>query len=271
MQSNITMSEMKQSIRKLKEKKSPSPHDITNEMLQHLGNSALNTLLDIFNLSWRQGQVPQCWKEAIMMPILKKGKNKSKASKNIIRHKQAGFRQYTNTEDQTTHLSQVVEDAFQSKKVTLAVFVDIQRAFDKVGKDGLLTKLLRYGISGRMYKRIKSYLYKRRARVLVNGQYGRKVLLKQGVPQEGVLPPTLCILFMNDLVQELPKGVQSALYADALVLWCSEEYATTAKYRIKTAFDIVVTWAEQWCVTINRKKKKLEHSSHSLPKPNLSD
>ncbi|CAC5418065.1 unnamed protein product [Mytilus coruscus] len=49
-------------------------------MLQHLGNSALNTLLDIFNLSWRQGQVPQCWKEAIMIPILKKGKRKSKAS-----------------------------------------------------------------------------------------------------------------------------------------------------------------------------------------------
>jgi hypothetical protein len=34
-------------------------------MLQHLGNSALWTLLDIFNLSWRQGKVSQCWKEAI--------------------------------------------------------------------------------------------------------------------------------------------------------------------------------------------------------------
>ncbi|CAG2211109.1 unnamed protein product [Mytilus edulis] len=193
-ETDITMSEMKQSIRKLKEKKSPGPDNITNEMLQHLGNSSLNTLLDIFNLSWRQGQVPQCWKEAIMMPILKKGKNK-----------------YI-----------VVEDAFQSKKVTLAVFVDLQRAFDKVWKDELLAKMLRYGISGRMYKWTKSYLYNRRARVLVDGQCGQKVLLKQGVPQGGVLPPTLFILFMNDLVPELPKGVQSPLYADDLVLWCSE-------------------------------------------------
>ncbi|VDI25180.1 Hypothetical predicted protein [Mytilus galloprovincialis] len=88
------------------------------------------------------------------MPILKKGQNKSKApsyraisltssccklferiinkhmhmyleSKNIIGHEQAGFRQYKSTSNQTTYLSQVVEDAFQSKKVTLAVGVDL--------------------------------------------------------------------------------------------------------------------------------------------------
>ncbi|CAG2245306.1 unnamed protein product [Mytilus edulis] len=256
MQTDITMSEMKQSIRKLKKKKSPGPDNITNEMLQHLGNSSLNTLLDIFNLSWRQGQVPQCWKEAIMMPILKKGKNKSKASsyRPISLTSSCCKLQYKSTEDQTTHLSQVVEDAFQSKKVTLVVFVDLQRAFDKVWKDGLLAKMLRYGISGRMYKWTKSYLYNRRARVLVDGQCGQKVLLKQGVPQGGVLPPTLFILFMNYLVPDLPKGVQSPLYADDLVLWCSEEYTSTAKYRIQTALDMIVTWAKQWCVTINREK-----------------
>ena len=72
----------------------------------------------------------------------------------------------------------------------LAVFIDLQKAFEKVWKDGLLVKLLRYGISGRMYNWIKLYLYNRRARVLVDGQCGRKVLLKQGVPQGRVLPPT---------------------------------------------------------------------------------
>ena len=67
-----------------------------------------------------------------------------------------------------------MEDAFQSKKVTLAVFVDLQRAFDKVWKNGLLVKLLRFGVSGSMYKRTNSYLYNRRARVLVDGKLGRK-------------------------------------------------------------------------------------------------
>ena len=57
-------------------------------------------------------------------------------SENIIGHEQ-----YKSTEDQTTHLSQVINDAFQAKIVT-AVFIDLQKAFDKVWKYGLLVKLL---------------------------------------------------------------------------------------------------------------------------------
>jgi hypothetical protein len=34
----------------------------------------------------------------------------------------------------------------------------------------------------------KPYLYNRRARVMVDGQCGLKSLLKQGVPQGGVVP-----------------------------------------------------------------------------------
>ena len=283
MEHEITMAELKKAIKKLKKKKSPGPDGVTNEMLQHLGKSALEKLLDIFNLSWRQGQVPQCWKEARMIPILKKGKNKTNVqsyrpisltscvcktmerivnqrlqnyleSESIIVTEQAGFRQYRSTEDQTTHLSQVIEDAFQAQKVTLVTFIDLQKAFDKVWKEGLLVKLLRYGIRGNMYRWTKSYLYNRRARVLVDGHCSHKVLLRQGVPQGGVLSPTLFILFVNDLVPELPKGVHAALYADDLVLWCSEEYATTATHRMQLALEKVAGWTETWGVTINREK-----------------
>jgi ribonuclease HI len=283
MKKDITLEELKKALKKLKKKKSPGPDDITNEMLQHLGNVALNKLLDIFNLSWRQGQVPQCWKEARMIPVLKKGKNKSKSlsyrpisltscvckamerilnqrlqwyleEESIILPEQAGFRSYRCTEDQTTHLAQVIEDAFQAQKVVLAVFIDLQKAFDKVWKDGLLVKLKRSGISGNMYKWVRSYLHNRRARVLVDGRYSRKVLLRHGVPQGGVLSPTMFVLFINDLVPELPKGVHAALYADDLVLWCTEEYTTTATHRMQLALDKVSAWANDWCVSINREK-----------------
>lgn len=283
MKHGITMSELMTAIKKLKKKKSPGPDNITNEMLQHLGSAAIQKLLDIYNMSWTTGQVPQCWREATMIPVLKKGKNKSKAlsyrpisltscvcktlerivnqrmqlfleTECIIVPEQAGFRQYKSTEDQTTHLTQVIEDAFQAKKVTLAVFIDLQKAFDKVWKDGLLVKLLRCGIGGNMYQWIKSYLHNRRARVMVDGRCGRKVLLRQGVPQGGVLSPTLFILFINDIVSELPKGVHAALYADDLALWCTEEYATTANHRMQIALEKVSAWADRWCVSINRDK-----------------
>ena len=42
-------------------------------------------------------------------------------------------------------------------------------------------------------------------------------------------------MFINDLVSELPRGVKAALYVDDLALWCKEEHASTANYRIQQA------------------------------------
>ena len=283
MQSCLTMNELDTAIRKLKNKKSPGPDGISNEMIQHLGNRAKDKLLEIFNLTWTKGDVPQMWREAHMIPILKKGKNKSKClsyrpisltscvcktmerivnlrmqwhleKESVLIPEQAGFRQYRSTDDQTAHLAQVIEDAFQEQKVALTTFIDLQKAFDKVWKDGVAVKLLRSGIRGRMYRWTKSYMHNRRARVLVDGQQGKKFLLHQGVPQGGVLSPTLFILFINDIVKDLPRGVKAALYADDLVLWCTEEEAGTAAFRMQLALDQVNKWTKQWCVTINKDK-----------------
>ncbi len=105
-----------------------------------------------------------------------------------------------------------------------------------------------------MLKWIKSYLFNRRARVSLNQRSSRKFLLRHGVPQGGVLSPTLFLLFINDLVSELPRGVKAALYADDLVLWCKEEHATTATYRMQEAIDKLTAWAEDWYVMINKEK-----------------
>ena len=149
------------------------------------------------------------------------------------------------TEDQTKDLAQVMEDAFQAQKVTLTAFIDLQKAFDRVWKDGLLGKLQRSGIRGNMFRWTKSYLHNHR--VIVYGHSGQKVLLRQGVPQGGVLSTALFIHFINDLVPELPKGIHAVLYADDLVLWCTEEYATAATYRMQLALDGITDWANN-CV-----------------------
>jgi hypothetical protein len=50
----------------------------------------------------------------------------------IILPEQAGFQRFKSTEDQTTHLAQVIENSFQAQKVALAAFIDLQKAIDKV-------------------------------------------------------------------------------------------------------------------------------------------
>ena len=104
--------------------------------------------------------------------------------------------------------------------------------------EGLLVKLLRNGVAGNMFTWIKSgsYPFNHRAMVSKDSKTNsKKFLLRHGVPQGGVLSLTLFLLFINNLVAELPKGVKAALYADDLVLWCKEEHASTATCRLQQA------------------------------------
>ena len=156
MKQDITLAELKKTIKRLKKKQPPGPDSISNEMIQHLDNPEAAGHVQ----PWlERSPVPQCWTEASMIPVLKKGKNTTKVlsyrpisltscvcktmerivnqrlqwyldSESIIAPEQAGFRRYKITEDQTIHLAQVIEDAFQAPKVTSAAFIDLQRAFD---------------------------------------------------------------------------------------------------------------------------------------------
>ena len=248
MNKSFNMRELEDALRILSKRKSPGPDKITNEMLQHLGMNAKKTLLNIFNKSWQIGTVPQCWREAIMVPIHKKGKDRRKVdsyrpisltscfcklmerlvntrlnwhleSNNLLSSKQAGFRQHQSTEDQVTYIAQAIEDGFQAKKHTLAVWIDMEKAFDKVWKNGLRLKLQQSGVKGYMYRWISQYLTNRKARVHINGSYSRKKILKDRVPHGGVLSPTLFLIFINDIIENLPKNMYCAMYADDLVLW----------------------------------------------------
>ena len=126
----------------------------------------------------------------------------------------------------------------------MAIWIDLQKAFDKVWTDGLLLKLKKCRIGGNMYKWIKSYLHNRRARVTIDSAKSKKILLGHGVPQGGVLSPTLFLIFINDLIKQLPDAVKSAMYADDLVMWCTEEHATTAQLRLQEAANMLSNWTQ---------------------------
>ena len=60
----LTLHGLKTVLKKLekKHKKSQGPDGITNEMLFHLGPTATSKLLEFYNHSWNQGQLPQIWR-----------------------------------------------------------------------------------------------------------------------------------------------------------------------------------------------------------------
>ena len=139
----------------------------------------------------------------------------------LINDNQAAFRKHRSTEDQITYLSQMIEDGFQQKKSTLVIWVDLEKAFDQVWKCGLHLKLAKMGVGGKMLSCIEQFLLNRSARVRVGNHQSQKKVLRDGVPQGGVLSPTLFTIFVNDIFDSLPRRVKATMYADDLAIFCS--------------------------------------------------
>ena len=76
MNSPFIMEELKTALSSLSLKKAPGPDQVSNEMLINMGPQGKKKLLQLFNDSWRTGIVPEVWKEATILPIHKKGKDK---------------------------------------------------------------------------------------------------------------------------------------------------------------------------------------------------
>ena len=111
-----------------------------------------------------------------------------------------------------TLLNQDIENGIQQKMKTLAVFVDLTKAFDKVWNECLLFKLLRKRVCGNMYSWIQRYLFQRSAPVRLDGQTSSSVKIRE----------------VDDICDKLSSHIPRALHADDLALWTKAEQVTTA-------------------------------------------
>ncbi|GFO04053.1 RNA-directed DNA polymerase from mobile element jockey [Plakobranchus ocellatus] len=128
------------------------------------------TLLNLFNRTWKSGELPRSWRTAVLVPVLKKGKLAtaaeswrpislisviSKTMKRMVNARlshylkqsacldesQSGFQRHRTTVDQLVQFTQSVINAWQAKSHTVAVFVDLEKAYDRLWRTGLAVRL----------------------------------------------------------------------------------------------------------------------------------
>ena len=122
----------------------------------------------------------------------------------LISPNQSGFKP---GESCTNQLISIVHEIYQSFddgfEVRGVFFLDISKAFDKVWKNGLIYELKLNRIAGELLDTLTNLLKERKQRVVLNGQYTTWTNVKAGVPQGSIFGPSLFLIYINDLPENL--------------------------------------------------------------------
>ena len=179
-------------------------------------------------------------------------------------------------------MANVIRTARLRKRKVLAVFLDLEKAFDLMWRSGVILKLTEYGIKGRSLKWIKDFLTDRKIRTKIDDTYVEFQEQENGSPQGAVLSPTLFNVIADSLKQKLlallsRHGVDLSQFADDSAVWKSGKNIEEIIKIIQIILQAIEEWAKEWGFLISPgKTQEVLFNSFgidpkSLPKLKLND
>ena len=202
--------------------------DISNDAIKEGICFLDKSLIHLYNTVLCRGVFPDTWGESLIIPIHKKGdktnvnnyrgimissslgkiflKILTKRIDNYMKSNekwclnQCGFKEDHRTEDNLFVLQTIYNSYVEKKngKIFIA-FVDFSKFFDKIDRQFLRYKLLRYGITGKIYDVLRSMYSKTAYCVNISDCVSPSFEGTNGVKQGCVISPLLSNIFQNDL------------------------------------------------------------------------
>jgi hypothetical protein len=275
-------------MQKLKEGKAAGDDGFIPEFLKKIAPCICEPLATIFNCSMKEGVVPLDWRLANVSPLFKKGSRKDPGnyrpvsltsyvgklmesiikdkiishlnSFNLIKNSQHGFVAKRSCLSNLLEFLEVVTEYVDKGVPVDAIYLDFQKAFDKVPHERLLKKVEAHGITGKILRWIREWLYDRKQRVVLNGKRSRWTSVLSGVPQGSILGPLLFLIFINDI----DEGIINRLlkFADDTKL-TGAVGTDDAVNRLQDDLNRLYQWSVDWQMLFNIDKCKVIHFGYN--------
>lgn len=295
---HITATEMKYALSSTTET-SPGEDGITYSMIKHVHQSMSTVIIKLFNRIYIENTFPTKWRISIIIAILKNGKDPKlsasyrpisltnclcKLMEKIINYRlmwlletqgviskyQSGFRRNRGTIDNLTKFQTDVQAAIENKSHTIAIFFDIEKAYDTAWRHGILMKLQEYGLRGHLPMFIANFLTNRQIKVRLGNIHSDLYEIQNGIPQGSVLSCTCFLIAMNDIGKYIPQGISQLLYVDDFTIYASGANTTILQRRLQMALNSLKKWNETTGFKFSALKTKSIHICRRRNCPKLA-
>ena len=151
---------------------------------------------------------------------------------------QSGVRKHHSTNDKLFELTQAVCQAQRARARVGTVFLDIEKAFDRVWHNGLRYELLHMNVPALLLRWISSFLRDRTVKVRILGYTSREIVINYGVPQGSPISPLLFLLYMSKLPKIL-LNTRRSLFADDFMIYAESSIADShlIQSNLQTSLD----------------------------------
>ena len=243
----ISKEEVRENMKRMKNGKAVGPDDIPVEVWKCLGEIALEFLTKLYNRTMESERMPEEWRDSILIPIFKNKGDVQSCSNyrgiKLISHsmklwervverrlrseltfseQQYGFMPGKSTTDALFALRVLMEKYREGQKELHCVFVDLEKAYDKVPREEVWYCMRKSGLAEK-YVRIVQDMYDdsiTAVRCAVGVTEGFEV--KVGLHQGSALSPCLFAMVMDRITDDIREEAPwTMMFADDIVI-CSE-------------------------------------------------
>lgn len=254
----------------------PGPDVIHYSMLKNLGATGRKLLVEILNDIFDTGKLPDIWKLAHVIPILKEGKDPLKPdsyrpialtscickllerilnrrlrwfldSKNLLDLVQTGFREGMSTIDNLVSLEDEIHKVFLRNEYLLTIFFDLAKAYDTCWRYLIMKELHKAGMRGKLPILIEDFMSDRKFQVKLCGKLSRQYDQDMGVPQGSVLSVTLFLIGINTVKNILNEFIKVSIYVDDIRASIPVTYADWGRStrRMQGFLNKLVKWSHE--------------------------